>query len=280
MNRSMLTIGLTTYNRRELLAQTARSLRQVRGLNSVDIVILDDGSTECAGDLLRALLPRATLLRNEKNSGRADFAIRQLWAHFVQAGTGYLLSMDSDLLAARSLIEKCRDIIFADFNRTDRSLYSLFNTRKHPVVGASDGFLLKRDVGSAGTLWRHDLLAGVLAHVPPSPSYDWDWSAYLAAQGVPIRVTPTSYLQHIGHVGQNTQTLAGMDHGDDFDGFEGSNLAAYLDQTREGLLQMIAAQNVRLDRQAQAIGKLTQAIQTQGGLLHEVVSEVCAVPHV
>jgi len=293
MKDTRLTIGLTSFNRRDLLVCVAESLAQVRHIDSARIFVLDDCSTEFDLEFLRDLFPNATVLRNERNSGRADFAIHQLWSHFVETGSGYLLSLDSDLLASRNLIDKCREIILNDVARPEPCLYDLFNTPNHEASGECEGFLVKRTVGSAGTLWRHDLLAEVLANIPASGTYDWDWSAHLRHRGIPIRVTRKSYVQHIGTSGQNTRSVIGMDHGEGFEGYAGHNLAVFLDQTREGLLRAIAVQkaqldhqsarldrqSVQLDKQSEAIRQLSQVMQTQGQVLQQVIAEVCASQH-
>lgn len=271
MKQPPLTIGITTFNRRALLETVARSLGQVRRLDQAHVLVLDDCSQEFDIDFLARLFPQAQVLRAPCNSGGADFAMHALFRHFVQHGSGYLLNLDSDLLASRSLVERCLQIIRDDRATQHPCLYSVFNAASHRVRGVDGAFLVKPTVGAAGTLWRHDLLAEVLAHVPVSRSFDWDWSAYLTRRGVPIRVTPQSYLQHLGRVGQHSCSLVGMDHGERFDDYGGENLAAFLDQTREGLLQMLGEQQRRIDQQNQAMIQLTEVIQNQARLVSEII---------
>jgi glycosyltransferase involved in cell wall biosynthesis len=270
----MLTVGITTYNRRALLETVALSLAQVDRLEQARVWVMDDCSQEFDIDFLRRLFPQASVHRSAQNSGGADYAMHRLFEHFVRHGQGYLLNLDADLLASRNLIDKCLQIIEARRTAPAPALFSVFNAPRHQAVGADGEFLVKRTVGAAGTLWHHDLLADVLRHVPVSRKFDWDWSAYLTQRGVPIRVTPKSYVQHIGRIGQNSRSFAGMDHGEQFDDYEGENLAAFLDHTREGLLRMIAEQQTRIDNQGKAIAQISQVVQSQAQLITALIGTI------
>jgi hypothetical protein len=278
MTAPSLTIGITTYNRRPLLQAVAVSLAQVSGLERARIWVLDDCSQEFDGDFLQRLFPQAIVFRAERNSGGADYAMHRLFEHFVQNGSGHLLNLDADLLCSRGLVDKCLQIIGAACSakapQAKPCLFSVFNTASHPVLAEDGEFVVKRSVGAAGTLWEHGLLADVLRHVPPSRKFDWDWSGYLTRQGVPIRVTRRSYVQHIGRVGQNSRSFNGMDHGERFDDYGGENLALFLDHTREGLVQMIAEQQARIDDQRKAIVQISQVVQQQGKLINALIGTV------
>jgi glycosyltransferase involved in cell wall biosynthesis len=272
MSQPALTIGITTFNRRTVLETVARSLAQVNRLEQAHLWVLDDCSQEFDADFLQRLFPRASVFRANQNSGGADYAMHRLFRHFVENGSGYLLNLDADLLASRSLIDQCLRIIEA--SRPGPRLFSLFNTASHPIIGTDGEYLVKRSVGAAGTLWEHGLLADVLRHVPASRKFDWDWSAYLTQRGVPIRVTPRSYVQHIGRIGQNSQSFTRMDHGEQFDDYQGENLAAFLDYTREGLLRMIAEQQARIDNQSKAIAQISQVVQSQAQLINALIGTI------
>jgi hypothetical protein len=275
MNQGVLTIGITTFERRTLVEALARSLAQVDRLDQVRVLVMDDCSREFDVSFLQTLFPGADVVRARRNSGGADQAMHRLFEYFVQNGSDYLLNLDSDLLPSRRLVDRCTAIIRSDRPTEQPCLYSVFNTPTHKAGRVDGQFLIKPTIGAAGTLWHHALLADVLAHVPVSRSFDWDWCAYLSCRGVPIRVTPTSYLQHIGGVGHNTPSLVKMDHGLEFDDYHGNNLTVFLDQTREGLIQAISEQKARLDKQSEAIVQLSQVVQSQAKLLNDVISEVC-----
>jgi glycosyl transferase family 2 len=276
MGRHALTIGVTTFNRRAILESAAQSLARVDGLEHAHLWVLDDCSDEFDADFLQRLFPQAEVFRARENSGGADQAMYRLFERFVASGSGYLLNLDADLLASRGLVDKCLRIIGSAPARSGPGLFSLFNAASHPTIGIDGEFLLKRSVGAAGTLWEHGLLAEMLRNVPVSRKFDWDWSAYLNRQGVPIRVTPRSYVQHIGRVGQHSRSLVGMDHGQAFDDYQGHNLAAILDDTREGMLQMLADHKMRLDKQGEAILRLSQVVQNQARLINELIGELVA----
>jgi len=269
-----LTLGITTYNRRPLLEILARSLAQVQDLKSARVLVLDDCSQEYDADYLRRLFPQAQVFRAEQNSGGADYAMHRLFEHFVRESDGWLLNLDADLLLSRRLVRQCLRIIEAERRAPQKPpcLYSVFNTMSHPCVGIDDGYLLKRSVGAAATLWPRALLVDVLQHVPPSRRFDWDWSAYLTGRGVPIRVTPRSYVQHLGRIGQNTRSFVGMDHGDSFDDYADENLASFVDQTRDGLLRMLAEQQGRIDNQAKAIEQILLVVQSQAQVIQQLIA--------
>jgi glycosyltransferase involved in cell wall biosynthesis len=274
MPATPLTLGITTYNRRPLLEIFARSLAQVQDLKSTRVLVLDDCSQEYDADYLRRLFPQAQVFRAEQNSGGADYAMHRLFEHFVRSGDGYLLNLDADLLLSRRLVRQCQRIIEAERKAPHQRpcLYSVFNTASHPAIGSDDGFLLKRSVGAAATLWSRALLVDVLQHVPPSGRFDWDWSAYLTGRGVPIRVTPRSYVQHLGRVGQNTRSFVGMDHGEGFDDYTDDNLASFVDQTRDGLLKMLAEQQGRIDHQHKTIEQILLVIQSQAQVIQQLIA--------
>jgi len=277
MSPHPLTIGVTTFNRREILETVAASLAQVDRLDRARIWIIDDCSSEFDADFLQHLFPRAEVFRAAENSGGADQAMYRLFERFRSHSSGYLLNLDADLLASRGLVDQCLHIIEGARAAREPSLFSVFNTASHPAIGTDGEFVLKRSVGAAGTLWEHGLLADMLGNVPVSRKFDWDWSAYLTKRGVPIRVTRRSYVQHIGRVGQHSRSFAGMDHGIGFEDYEGRNLAAFLDHTREGLVQMLAEQNARHGKLSEAMVQLTRVVQSQAQVINELIGELVAL---
>jgi glycosyltransferase involved in cell wall biosynthesis len=280
MGRHALTIGITTFNRRQILERVARSLAQVDGLEHAHLWVLDDCSDEFDAQFLQRLFPGAEVFRAPKHSGGADQAMVRLFEQFVANGSGYLLNLDADLLASRGLVDRCLRIIGSVGTATRPGLFSVFNTSSHPAIGNDGEFLLKRSVGAAGTLWEHGLLAQVLRNVPPSRKFDWDWSTYLTRQAIPIRVTRQSYVQHIGRVGQHSRSLAGMDHGQGFEGYDGHNLAMFLDHTHEALVQLMTEQNARQGKLAEAIVEVSQVLQSQARLINDLTGELGALDKV
>jgi hypothetical protein len=274
MGRHALTIGITTFNRRQILERVAQSLARVDGLRHAHVWVVDDCSDEFDADFLRRLFPDAEVFMASTHSGGADQAMVRLFERFVSNGSGYLLNLDADLLTSHNVVDRCLRIIGSAATASRQGLYSVFNTVSHPAIGNDGEFLLKRSVGAAGTLWEHGLLAEVLRNVPVSRKFDWDWSAYLTRQAIPIRVTRHSYVQHIGRVGQHSRSLIGMDHGLAFEGYDEHNLAVFLDHTHEAQVQMMTEQNARQGKLAEAIVEVSQVVQSQARLINELAGGV------
>jgi hypothetical protein len=274
MSTHPLTIGVTTFNRRPLVEAAASSLAQVRGLERARVWVMDDCSSDFDAVWLQRLFPQADVVRAAEHSGGADQAMHRLFKRFEAEGSGYLLNLDADLLASRGLVDKCLQIIDGAAGAPEPCLFSVFNTASHPAIGSDGEFVLKRTVGAAGTLWEHGLLVDVLRNVAVSRKFDWDWSAYLTGREIPIRVTRRSYVQHIGRVGQHSRSFAGMDHGLGFADYEGHNLAAFLDHMNEGLVHMLAEQNSRHGKLAEAIVQLTEVAQGQAALINQLIGEL------
>ena len=274
MGRHALTIGITTFNRRRVLERVAQSLARVDGLQHAHVWIVDDCSDEFDAELLHRLFPYAEVFRASTHSGGADQAMVRLFERFVTNGSGFLLNLDADLLVSSDLVDRCLRIIASAATTTRPGLYSLFNTASHPAIGSDGEFLLKRSVGAAGTLWEHGLLAEVLRNVPVSRKFDWDWSAYLTRQSIPIRVTRQSHVQHIGRIGQHSRSLAGMDHGLAFEGYDAHNLAVFLDHTHEAMLQVMTEQSARQGKLAEAIVEVSQVVQSQAKLINDIIAQL------
>jgi len=257
MQNQPLTIGISTSNRRALLETFARSLAQVERLDQARLLVMDDCSQEFDGAFLQQLFPGAQVIRAPSHSGGDDFSTHRLFEHFARHGSGHLLNLNVHLPAARNLVERCLEVIACGRSPGQPCLYSLISTHRHDAIATNEPLVVKSVAAAAGTLWEHGLLSDLLDNVPVSRSFHLHWNAYLARRGIPIRVVE-------------------MDRAQAFDGYEGYNLAAFFDHTREALLQMLAEQKARLDRQNEALLQLSQVIQSQGTLLNDLISEVCA----
>jgi hypothetical protein len=93
---------------------------------------------------------------------------------------------------------------------------SLYNSVLH--TGILDKFqidnvsmLNKRTIGGAGAVFKKNIIKKILSELPPSNTFDWDWSDYLVKSGVRLLVTERSYVQHIGIVGFNSGNYFGGD---------------------------------------------------------------------
>jgi glycosyltransferase involved in cell wall biosynthesis len=199
-------IGIPTYNRRHLIELSAASLRSSSMPPGTAVIVVDDASTEYDVGYLRSIYPEfADVRRRPANSGGASFANGDVMRQLLETDADAVLLLDSDLLVSTNFLE----LGIALLRDTDGVL-SLFNTPSHPAIGARGPFVLKTSVGCAGTLWRRDVAAAVLASVPAGEEWDWRFSEYLVKAGIEICVTRDSLVQHIGYSkGQHSNVAVG-----------------------------------------------------------------------
>lgn len=201
-----IAIGIATYNRRYLLDIHAQSLCSARLPADTKIIVIDDCSTDYDISYLKSIYPaNADIRRRSKNSGGADYALRDVMVQLVETGADILVMLDSDLIVASDFLELGIELL----SQSDGVL-SLFNTPNHPAVDSRGPFVLKKTIGSAATLWRRDLAHEMLAHVGPGPRFDWRFSEFLSNAGYQIYVTKNSRVQHAGFgEGQNSRLHVG-----------------------------------------------------------------------
>jgi hypothetical protein len=232
-------LGITTFNRPGIVAATARSLSRASGVGQAAIAVIDDASTEYGLDALRDWYPaHAGILRQETNSGRADFAAFNLMRRFLeQHDQRLLVVLDSDLLVAPDFLDRTLEA----FPRT-QGLLSLFNANSHPGVAREDGLLVKPHVGFAGTVWSREAVADVLAHVKPSRRFDWEICERFVAEGRAILCLAESAVQHLGlGEGQNSMILK-ADYGLSFADASWQNTSPLLEAILFGLREELKAQ--------------------------------------
>lgn len=205
-------ITIPVFNRLELLRRLLRTLADTRGIDRSRVVIFNDASTEFSADDLKAEIPNGfVLLSRPENSGRADFAVNQIFLEFLRGQSEYLLILDSDLLVSSDCLEFVRDVI----QETDGVL-SLFNTKPHPVSEetSDERVVLKTSIGFAGSVWSRAIVEDIIGNVPASERWDWDICAYLRGR-IRISCARNSKVQHIGFLGQNSSD-GSFDYGSGF----------------------------------------------------------------
>ena len=224
MHPSNITVGLTTFNRKSILLNVLKSIYALD--KSHDFLVCDDASTEYNDEFLRENFQGWRVYRAESNSGRADFAISRLMDIFLETGKEYLLLLDSDLLIDPDITNFiCRN---AD---TTEGIFSVFNTPSHPTLREEGIWLIKPHIGSAGTVFRRDVLSDIRKSVPSTKQYDWDWSNYLTQKNIPIRVSKRSYVQHLGFSnGENASNFTMGDIGVNFYEYTPFHLSVILDE--------------------------------------------------
>ena len=224
LNPSQITIGLTTFNRKDTLLKCLPSIKKLS--SSHDFLICDDCSTEYGDDFLINHFQNWRVYRSSINSGRADFAMAKLMDLFIETGREYLVILDSDLLIDPDLTE----FVCSNYHETD-GVFSLFNTPAHEHTAVKGQWLIKNIVGSAATVWNKEVLHDVRKNVPLTDRYDWDWSKYLKDNGIDIYVSNRSYVQHLGFAnGQNSNNFLMGDLGLNFKKYDEENLQIILDE--------------------------------------------------
>lgn len=102
-----LSVVIPVWNERELALRCVRSAaRALAALGDGELVIVDDGSTDGAGEAIERACPSARVLRHETNRGFAVAANRGL----AEARGEYLLLLNSDTVleldALRTMLEE------------------------------------------------------------------------------------------------------------------------------------------------------------------------------
>jgi len=204
-------IGITTYNRKDLVMKCAHALFDTDQLDTCDIVVWDDGSSEYDHDFLVEIFRGCRVIGSTSNMG-SDWNLHRMYKDFLGMDADYLLNLDSDLIMNPDCISLAHRLI----GKTD-GILSLYNSFKHPSIAAiridGEDILVKNRVGSAGVVFGKEILEDIVENVPPSRSYDWDWSRYLSGTGRRIMVCKQSHVQHIGAAGYNTNGFGDMDYG-------------------------------------------------------------------
>ncbi|MDR3325028.1 MAG: glycosyltransferase family 2 protein [Spirochaetaceae bacterium] len=198
----MVTIGIQTYNRKDILEIMAKSLYKSDLNIPHNIRIYDDCSTEYGKDFLSKLFPTAKSIKINPINFRADKNMYQMYADFVSTGDDYFFNADSDLIFNNQWLNTAIDLI----EKTDGVL-SLFNANSHNHYKiVDDALCLKNTVGAAGVFFQRSRLVEVLIYfnsIHKVKGFDWQWSEFFTNNGVRIYCVNKSLVQHIGYAGQN-----------------------------------------------------------------------------
>lgn len=214
MKPRSLAIGIPVRNRRHLVEFNAFSVSRMKHPPGMELrlLVLDDASTDFGPDLLRRIYPAgAAIIRKDGHSGGADHAAVELMRRLLALRTDAVMLLDSDFILRPDVLLTIRDLL----PRTD-GILSLFNTDSHAAYQEQGPFLLKKSVGSAGTVWTRERAQEVLAHVAEGPRWDWRFCEYLVARGVPIFCLRNSAVQHLGFAEGQNSTVTHGDYGNGF----------------------------------------------------------------
>lgn len=208
-----ITIGITTYNRLDILKRMSSSLMATTDIEQCNIRIYDDKSTDFSINELKEIFPKAAeIIFREKNLG-ADKNMRQMFVDFLNTDDEYLLIADADLIFNPEWFH-----FFLKYRDCD--VLSLYNSSLHDSKSAlpttEDVLIKKQHIGAAGTIMKRNVVELIINHVPASRAYDWDWSNFLTRMGYSLFVSNRSYLQHIGVLGTNNDSMVPLDFGLNF----------------------------------------------------------------
>lgn len=207
-------IGITTYNRIEILERMASSLLLSKNIDECNIRIYDDQSTEFGYNELNKIFYNAKEIVVRKKNLGADRNMRQMFIDFIATDDDYLFVADSDLIFNPNWY-----IFFKE--NSDLDVLSLYNSVTHLNIHQncnieSDEIITKNHIGAAGTIFKRHIVKDIIDSVPASRSYDWDWSRYLTKKNIKINVSNRSYVQHIGVEGTNNNGSNIIDFGLNF----------------------------------------------------------------
>lgn len=219
-----LTVGMTTFNRKNILLKCMPEIKKLSQHH--DYLVCDDASTEITESELKIIFSGWRVYRSKVNSGRADYAMARLMDLFLETGKEYLLILDSDLLVDPALSE-----FISDYAGETDGVFSIFNTASHPTTGEIGKWLTKDHIGAAGTVLKKSIVKEIRDNVKVTNSFDWDWSAYLVNTKRKILVSKRSYVQHLGFSnGQNADNFLMGDLGLNFQNYEKEAFSIFLDE--------------------------------------------------
>lgn len=213
----MITLGITTYNRKGLLIKTAQSLLASNEIEKYNIRIYDDKSTALTKSEIKEIFPTAKDIIVRENNLRADANIRKMYEDFLDTGDEIFVNADSDLLFRPDWIS----FLLNHFDHGD-GVMSLYNSNHHPpeseFIIKNSPFLLKPHLGSAGTVFHRRVVELIVKKLKNESSlrFDWKWSDLLRSNSIRLLCSKNSYIQHIGIDGQNSNGLDRFDFGLNF----------------------------------------------------------------
>lgn len=208
-NKRKIVLGVTTFNRKELLKASMTSLLASGLTDNCEIRVYDDASTEYSETDLRKMLPEAVAIHVQKNNVGSDANIRYMYQDFhANYGSGDIfINCDSDLLYAPGWLE----IIEKNLHNA-KGILSAFNAITHLTIGCEGLMVEKIDLGSAGTAFYWETIDLLMQGIKDETvgGFDVQWSKYLRAMGFKLYCLRDSLVQHIGFEGFNS-------HGNSFD---------------------------------------------------------------
>lgn len=206
-----LYVGVCTYNRKDIIEYSSKSLNEIRGIENCKIHVFDDCSTEYDKKFLQKIYNTKNVVVN-KNNIKADNNTEQMYRSFLKSNCDYLLNADSDLIYNRDLIKIIEKIIKKFKKINQPVIFSLFNTENHEIVEEYDSELcIKKDLGAAGMVFSKEAVKIILDNIDKEEKkrigIDFSFSKIFNDMNYKLFCTKKSYVQHIGIEGQNSKML-------------------------------------------------------------------------
>lgn len=245
MKKFKITVGITTYNRKNILKIFSILLSEQIGKN-INVRIYDDHSSEYNEEFLREIFPYAKeILRRDKNF-KADKNMYYMYKEFLKTEDDYLLQLDSDMLIGTNFFKNI--LMLCDEILREEGVYSLYNSNNHENIikninknVGDEIFYSKEHIGGACVLFSREVIKKIIDNIEIKnqnySNFDWRWSNYLVENKIPIYVSKNSYVQHIGMGGQNNLYIKNLDIGENFIGLESIEGANFLIKYYEYLIK-------------------------------------------
>ena len=208
-----VTIGITTYNRKNILEKMIQSLLTSDLTNAeVHIRIYDDCSTEYDSDYLKSLFPFEVAIHVNEINLKADLNTFNMYKDFLNSNDDYFFNADSDLIFHKNWL----NFALENIEKTDGVL-TLYNSQLHKEKNIYENFVQKDDIGAAGTFFSREIIKVMIENLFPEAqkTIDWSFSKLFNNKNIKILCSKNSYVQHIGFSGQNCN-LSTVEYGKNF----------------------------------------------------------------
>lgn len=215
--QALVSIYLPTHNRADLLVRSARSVL-AQSYRNIELLIVDDGSTDHTTDVIRHLAESDSRVRTLRQpEARGAPAARNL---AIREATGRLVTGiddDDEMMPERiatlvSAFDERYSLLCSGFIRKTRAgSRTLANSR---MIITLDDQLMRNHVGNAALSTRDRLLeVGSFDETMPAwQDYDL-WTRLIARFGAALRIPTADHIVHLDHDSPriSSRTLLGAD---------------------------------------------------------------------
>ena len=210
-----IVLGITTYNRLDILKKSIMSLKSSKLPKNCKFRIYDDRSTDYGIDQLKEIFPEAEVIYIQNSNRGSDGNIWTMYNDFVQRNHAgdIFVNCDSDLIYRNDWLYNAVESL----KKTD-GILSVFNTSSHHSIEDIGEFIEKEDIGSAGTLFEYEIVRLIIDRFPDIclSAFDYKWCTFLKEKGIRLFCTRRSLVQHIGIDGFNSD-ISSFDFGTGFE---------------------------------------------------------------